>query len=90
MEGTVEKAIYDISVDRRMSHLGRPQLPRMDDLDRSHFETEIEVANTMELQEAALSKLLTRDSRGGEVVANNDLWDCLFSRGSQKPMQMSL
>ncbi|KFX87465.1 hypothetical protein V490_08231 [Pseudogymnoascus sp. VKM F-3557] len=38
----------------------------------------IEVANSLELQQAPLAKLLTKGKEGGELVGNDDLWECLF------------
>ena len=38
----------------------------------------IEVANSLELEQAPLAKLLTKDKEGGEFVGNEDLWECLF------------
>ena len=85
VEDTVEKAIYDISVTRRLAHIGRSaESGETVNLD----EDDIEVANSLELQGAPLSKLLTKGSGGGEMVEKKDLWNCLFrqrvggSRGS--------
>ncbi|RMD42063.1 hypothetical protein DV735_g3063, partial [Chaetothyriales sp. CBS 134920] len=41
-------------------------------------ENAIDVANSLELQAADLSKLMTSGKRGGELVAKQDLWQCLF------------
>lgn len=38
----------------------------------------IEVANSMELEHASLSKLMTRNKKQGEAVDKADLWECLF------------
>ncbi|MCJ1400590.1 hypothetical protein MMC11_003796 [Xylographa trunciseda] len=77
VEDTVEKAIYDISVTRRLSHIGRSaERGETVNLD----EDDIELANSLELQEAPLSKLLTKGSGGGEMVEKKDLWNCLFRR----------
>ena len=45
-------------------------------------EGDIEAANSMELQDAPLVKLLAKGPGGGEVVEKEDLWNCLFG---QKP-----
>lgn len=75
VEGTVEKAIYDISVTRRLTHIGRSaDKNALSDLE----EDDIEAANSHELQEAPLSKLLTKGAGGGELVDKEDLWNCLF------------
>ena len=38
----------------------------------------IEAANSMELQQASLSKMMSKDKQLGEEVDKNDLWECLF------------
>ncbi|MCJ1282018.1 hypothetical protein MMC26_001341 [Xylographa opegraphella] len=87
VEDTVEKAIYDISVTRRLAHIGRSaDSGGTVNLD----EDEIEAANSLALQDAPLSKLLTKGSGGGEMVDKKDLWNCLFrqrvaSRGPVVP-----
>ncbi|MCJ1471859.1 hypothetical protein MMC13_000500 [Lambiella insularis] len=77
VEDTVEKAIYDISVTRRLAHIGRSvQKSASSDLG----EDDLEAANSLELQEAPLSKLLTKGPGGGEMVEKEDLWNCLFQQ----------
>ncbi|KAL6716342.1 hypothetical protein ACLMJK_005908 [Lecanora helva] len=83
VENTVEKAIYDISVTRRLAHVGK-SLTQTARVDEANLESEIEAANTLKLEEAPLANLLTKGSAGGEVVAQDDLWNCLFQ---QKPGQ---
>ena len=82
VEGTVEKSIYDISVQRRMAHMGHVN-GGGDNNGRSKEQTtalehRIEAANTLEMEDTALSDLLTKGSGGGEMVPPEDLWDCLF------------
>ena len=80
VDETVEKAIYDISVTRRMAHIGKTS---SSDNDRPSLdESDIEAANSLELQDAPLAKLLAKGPGGGEVVEQEDLWNCLFG---QKP-----
>ena len=43
-------------------------------------ENAIDAANSMELQAADLTRLLTSGKTGGEVVDKEDLWGCLFGR----------
>ncbi|KAK7757321.1 hypothetical protein SLS62_000871 [Diatrype stigma] len=50
-------------------------IPEISDLDLN-----LEAANSIELQQAALSKLMNKDKQLGEVVDNNDIWECLFGR----------
>jgi len=80
---TVEEAIYEISVARRLEHLTRST-------NRSRLATpvpggsllekDIDKANSLELQQAPLSKLLVKGKTGGEVVEKDDLWNCLFGK----------
>lgn len=49
------------------------------------LDVNIEQANSMELQEASLSTLLTTNNQGGgEIVHNEDLWNCLFGGINRK------
>lgn len=75
VSGTVEESIYDISVSRRMLHVSRgaPQASGIELLEET-----IDAANSLELQQAPLSKLLTKGSSGGELVDKEDLWNCFF------------
>lgn len=73
--GTVEESIYRLSVRRRIQHLGgRTWAGRS----RQPTPELLEAANTLELEQAALSKLMSRDKSAGELVDKGDLWECLF------------
>lgn len=76
VENTVEKSIYDISVTRRLAHMGRStgKFKRRDD----SLENQIDAANTMEVEQKPLGNLLAKGSSGGEVVGKEDVWNCLF------------
>jgi len=88
---TVEESIYDISVTKRMAHIRFDPQPRLND-DFTDFSTAqipsaaaqqenaIDMANSLELQAADLSRLFTSGKSGGEMVENADLWPCLFGR----------
>ena len=85
---TVEEAIYDISVTRRLAHIrSTTKLGTSRSTSRSATpelqESMIDAANSKELQLAPLSKLLVHGKGGGELVGRDDLWECLFrkSRG---------
>ncbi|KAL3430830.1 SNF2 family N-terminal domain-containing protein [Aspergillus tetrazonus] len=87
---TVEKSIYDISVSRRLDHIiqkeqeqkaGASTAPEnrangsvIEDLS----EVAIDSANSMEVQDAPLAKLMEGGAYGGERVKKDDLWQCLF------------
>ncbi|KAL1881049.1 hypothetical protein Plec18167_003591 [Paecilomyces lecythidis] len=90
---TVEETIYDISVSRRLAHIvqrekekeaqspptKRRSVPAIEDL----TETAIDSANSLELQDATLSRLMTGGSAGGEMVRKDDLWQCLFGKATR-------
>ncbi|KAI4290571.1 MAG: hypothetical protein L6R35_000134 [Caloplaca aegaea] len=86
VEDTVEKSIYDISVERRMTHIGKPGRHKASDRPGHPevIEDQIEAANTLEL-ETALGRLLNRGTSSGEMVDKEDLWSCLFR---QKPVHV--
>lgn len=77
VEDTVENSIYDISVTRRLAHMGRSsgKVERRED---ASLENEIDAANSMEMEATPLGNLLAKGSSGGEVVGKEDLWNCLF------------
>lgn len=87
---TVEEAIYDISVRRRLAHIQRSVKEVEDGNDAittstTMFEEKsLDAANSLELQAAPLSKLLTKGQSGGEVVDKEDLWTCLFKKKKMK------
>ncbi|KAK8857190.1 E3 ubiquitin-protein ligase [Apiospora arundinis] len=87
VEGTVEESIYNLSVQRRIEHMGQAQLDRKGKSKEATPEVSdlnLEAANSMELQQAALSKLMSKDKQLGEVVDQNDVWECLFGHVAQK------
>ena len=79
VEGSVEKSIYEISVARRLAHMGKTASQEREG-DEKNMESEIEAANTLELEQAPLANLLSKGSAGGEMVAKDDLWSCLFGQ----------
>ncbi|TKA56565.1 hypothetical protein B0A49_11991, partial [Cryomyces minteri] len=85
---TVEEAIYEISVARRLAHMERGRTSHHSEKSRSTTpalqESVIEAANSLEMQQVPLSKLLTQGKTGGEVVDKNDLWRCLFDKVPRK------
>ncbi|KAI1853488.1 hypothetical protein JX266_001472 [Neoarthrinium moseri] len=82
VEGTVEESIHNLSVKRRLEHMadatkgtkGKGKGVSTPDIS----EDNLAVANSLELQQANLPKLMDKDTRLGEVVHQNDLWACLF------------
>ncbi|KAL5042289.1 hypothetical protein BDW71DRAFT_190308 [Aspergillus fruticulosus] len=93
---TVEKSIYDISVSRRLDHIIQKVREQkasastaaengvngavIEDLS----EVAIESANSMEVQDAPLAKLMEGGAYGGELVKKDDLWQCLFGNPRQQ------
>ena len=93
VQGSVEQAIYDISVRRRLAHISREDAAHSSRKGKSKkqkrkegedLEDDIEKANSREMQEAPLARLLAGGKSGGEVVQNDDLWDCLFSASTAR------
>ena len=89
---TVEESIYEISVARRLAHVQRSNAR---DKSRSTTpaplqEIAIDAANSAELQSAPLHKLLVSGKGGGEVVGNDDLWQCLFGKAQKTAVQPSV
>ena len=83
VEGTVEESIYNLSVRRRMEHMGRNL--HLQDKGKSKESTPelpdatLEIANSLEMQTAtSLSRLMGKGKISGEVVDKNDVWQCLF------------
>ena len=87
---TVEEAIYDISVKRRLEHMGRDMGSRSGSAtpaaSEQAQERSLDVANSEEIKAAALSKLV-REGNQGEVVGADDLWKCLFGKPRNVPAQ---
>ncbi|GAB0136818.1 DNA helicase rad5 [Epichloe bromicola] len=88
VSGTVEESVYNLSVQRRTEHMGRRNRDSNGASAKGAtapevLDASIEAANTLELEHAALSKLMSKDRTAGEMVAKGDLWECLFgSAGS--------
>ena len=91
VEDTVEKAIYDISVARRMSHITLTMAEyTREAVDSISIEREIEAANSLALQEAPLSNsLLSKGISGGEMVKKEDVWQCLFGQRARPSSEAS-
>ncbi|EED20377.1 SNF2 family helicase/ATPase, putative [Talaromyces stipitatus ATCC 10500] len=95
---TVEESIYQISVSRRLSHIVQKEKEKQKDLNspspglkngttiENLTETAIESANSLEIQDATLSKMFASGSAGGELVGKDDLWQCLFGDGQRKTL----
>lgn len=84
VSGTVEESIYNLSVQRRMEHMGRTAKGKSKESTPELLAANIEEANTLELEHAALSKLMSKDKTAGEMVDKSDLWECLFGNVAGK------
>lgn len=92
VEGTVEEGIYDLSVRKRLAHIGGGGGQQQQDDDNGKkgkgkgkragtvvAVVDLEEADRLEMQQAKLGRLMGRDGViAGEVVEGEDLWSCLF------------
>ncbi|PBP25163.1 SNF2 family domain-containing protein [Diplocarpon rosae] len=91
VNGTVEESIHQLSVTRRMEHIGqrlasgKGKEKEKDISAKDFLDSSLEEANSMELQQASLTGLLAKGGTGGEMIMKEDLWDCLF--GGRKKMR---
>lgn len=81
---TVEEAIYEISVARRLAHMGRSDSgSRSGSATPALLEKTIEAADSKEVEAAPLTTLLRKKGEG-EMVQSEDLWSCLFGKPHKK------
>jgi E3 ubiquitin-protein ligase SHPRH len=74
VEDTVEEAIYEISVKRRLAHIQGSDTTRTG---AGRVEEQaLDAANSQELQAAPLAKLMNKGQSEGEIVDKDDLWIC--------------
>ncbi|KAI1758893.1 SNF2 family N-terminal domain-containing protein [Hypoxylon sp. FL1150] len=79
IDGTVEESIYNLSVQRRLEHLGQNDKGKTKESAEEVSDLNLEAANSYELEKAGtMSKLMSKDQSLGEVVNDNDVWQCLF------------
>ncbi|KAI9894478.1 MAG: hypothetical protein M1814_003236 [Vezdaea aestivalis] len=76
VEGSIEEAVYEISVKKRLAHLERRERAETDEMER-----EVENADSMALQSSMLERLVDRK---GEHVGETDIWECLFRTRRKK------
>lgn len=81
IKDTVEESIHELSVKRRLEHMGhvaRSKKGKEKEVsDEELLARGLEEANSLEMQKSVLSNLVAK-GKGGEVVSKNDLWTCLF------------
>ena len=78
VDGTVEESIYDLSVRRRMEHMGRNFKGKSKESTPELLDITLEDSNALEMQGAQLTKLMRKGKGGGEAVPKDDLYPCLF------------
>ncbi|KAI9674527.1 MAG: hypothetical protein M1817_001865 [Caeruleum heppii] len=81
INGTVEEAIYEISLGRRLSYLWNWAQYSTEKADAPWTERTLEAAELQQLQQTPFAGLLAKGSGGGEMVQKEDLWRCLFQKG---------
>jgi E3 ubiquitin-protein ligase SHPRH len=83
---TVEEAIYEISVARRLEHMSDSSKAksRAGSAEPLLKEENIDKANSLEMEAAPLKQLL-RKKGDGEIVQVDDLWSCLFKKPRRAP-----
>jgi E3 ubiquitin-protein ligase SHPRH len=87
---TVEEAIYDISVSRRLAHISRSRDSASSSTAVSRLPTPalqenmLDKANSLEMEQAPISNLLAKGKSGGEIVDKEDLWKCLFGKARRE------
>lgn len=94
VSNTVEESVYDISVSRRLTHILEKEKEKEKEREISDIndvsqlaidnvtETAIDAANTNEVQDAPVAKLMAGGPASGEMVEKDDLWQCLFGKAS--------
>ncbi|CZR57904.1 related to S.pombe rad8 protein and Rdh54p [Phialocephala subalpina] len=96
VDGTVEESIHQLSVKRRLEHIGKRLSGgkgKSKELSPDELlDSNLEEANSLELQEASLANLLEKGGKGkgGEFIAQEDLWDCLFGGVAQRTANRAL
>ncbi|KFA60931.1 hypothetical protein S40285_05785 [Stachybotrys chlorohalonatus IBT 40285] len=78
VSGTVEESIYNLSAKRRVEHMGRTHKGKSKESTPELLDANMDEANTLEMEHAALSRLMSKDRTAGEMVDKGDLWQCLF------------
>jgi E3 ubiquitin-protein ligase SHPRH len=86
--GTVEESIHQLSVKRRMEHIGQAKAmgsgKAKETTPEEILDSNLEEANSLELQQAPLTRLMAKGERSGEMIEKEDLWDCLFGGVGQR------
>ncbi|KAK4193011.1 putative ATP-dependent helicase IRC20 [Podospora australis] len=95
VEGTVEESIYKLSVQRRLEHMGNQSKNGISTASTGKakgkesdpvllLDASLDAANSLEMQQARLTKLMGKDGIVGEAVDKKDLWTCLFGNSKDQ------
>ncbi len=91
VDGTVEESIYNLSVQRRMEHMGRKLLKgKSKESTPELLDANLDAANSLEMEQAHLSKLMGKDGISGEAVDKKDLWTCVLGHVARQENDNSL
>lgn len=92
ISGTVEESIHQLSVERRMEHIGHARSngkgKAKETTPEEILDSNLEEANSLALQEAPLTRLMAKGERSGEMIEQEDLWACLFGGRAPKKARM--
>ncbi|KAF7938728.1 uncharacterized protein EAE98_001066 [Botrytis deweyae] len=81
MGNTVDQSIYELSVKRRLKHLGHATISKKGKgravSDEELVAQALEEANSLEMQQSVPGNLLSK-GHDGEAISENDIWTCLF------------
>lgn len=84
---SVEEAVYNLSIGRRLEHVAQQirdseerQTNNSALAQQQQNDQAIVAANSAELQSVPVARLLVKGIKSGELVAQNDVWTCLFSQ----------
>lgn len=100
--GTVEESIHQLSLKRRLEHIERAKAQGNININingngkakettpEDILDSNIEEANSLELQQAPLKHLMAKGEKAGEMVEKEDLWGCLFGGGGKQNGQGNL
>lgn len=80
VEGTVEKAIYDLGLKRRLELIGEQE-----NNNDTRNDEDVQAADAEDMNDKPLNTLLDKGGEGGEIVEKDDLWQCLFGANRFKP-----
>jgi E3 ubiquitin-protein ligase SHPRH len=89
VSNTVEQSVMELATRRRMAFIGQTNDPTDDrvmvDVE-GDLNEKLEVAESEELRQG-LALFVEKTAGGGEVILDEDLWGCLFSKAKEQMYQ---